>query len=216
MLPIIPKAERVAGYRKTLMGNYLVSKTIDPLRGYMHLPDRVSEAKVILMMHIESNPHLKNGNPSKVIDNLISEAIVYHQTTGKPLDFRFEVPPPMMLLSSEDSRSVSSRGTRFGDEDELEVARCITHGSLAPKPQENQSKAQKKELTEEEIKKEEQELELYQRELEEQFNLKRRKAEVAKKKKEMKEQFKLKMKEMEKEEKHSEPQSDESNEGEAS
>jgi hypothetical protein len=107
MLPI-PKTEKVAGYRKTMMQNYLAKATIDPMRKYIYLPDRVSEAKVVLMMYIEGNPHLKSGNPSKVVDNLMSSAITYYQTAGMHLDLRMAMPPHMMLLSS-DAGSISSR-----------------------------------------------------------------------------------------------------------
>jgi hypothetical protein len=114
MLPI-PKADKVAGYRKTLMEHYVVKATIDPLRDFMYLPDKVAESKVILMMYIESNPHLKCANPSKVMDNLKSMAITYFQTAGTHLDLRMAMPPQMLLLSG-DTSSIRSRASVYSQQ----------------------------------------------------------------------------------------------------
>jgi hypothetical protein len=44
-------------------------------------------------------------------------ALAIYQGTGQPLDLRIDVPKPMMLMSSDDTASVASRGSRFGTDE---------------------------------------------------------------------------------------------------
>jgi hypothetical protein len=113
MIPI-PRAPQTVNYRRSVMSAYLNGATLAPLREVMMLPKAVAEAKVILMIFIQTHQHVMDSNPAVVVENIRNVAITHYQSTGNHLNLCQDVPQGMQVFSAESS----SRSSRFHSEDE--------------------------------------------------------------------------------------------------
>jgi hypothetical protein len=86
----------------------------------MILPQNVDECKVVILRYIERNPYLKAGTPEQVLKNLKAAAVSHDRSAQMHLDLSDTSDlQGMMMMSTDDSASVSSMGSgiRYEDRD---------------------------------------------------------------------------------------------------